>query len=164
METGTVLVVLVLLAIGAVVFLIINGGQPAVAPSGVSGAGTPPISTGNPITDWEANVFNPSSTVSPNFAGFGSVKPIEWSCRGGDLTISITNNAEEEISGVGIEGGTCVDTEVLAGGKTRCTIENAEGCAGVAGGERFETDIAINYETEPGSLRTSSGTVWGPAE
>jgi hypothetical protein len=121
----------------------------------------PPV--GVRVTDLEEEA-GPLYGVASTFTGFGAVKPVEWSCSGGTISVSITNGAGGMITGVSVDGGSCQDSEVAAGATTVCTISNADGCMGVQSGKSFSSKIDILYTSPTGQSRTSSGTIRGPAD
>lgn len=115
---------------------------------------------------WQMGVFTPGASTAANSAGFSPLKPAEWSCNAetGTLTIALVNGAGGEINNVSVGGTACVPATVSAGSETICTIATATGCNGVSAGSRFESEVSVDYISPTGLSRSSSGSVWGPAE
>lgn len=150
-------VVVVVVAIALVAVMMLNKGKSTTSGS----TGTTP-SAGDGSTAFQAGVFSPSS-IPKTLSGFGMLRPMEWSCKAGTLTLSIVNGAGERISELSVTGGSCDSTNVSANSIALCTIPNAVGCAGVAKGERYESTVVINFKSHTG-VNQIEGKVVGPTE
>ena len=112
-------------------------------------------------------IVNPSSgNVYTGLDGFGNVKPMEWTCSSlsGELKMIMVNAAGQEISNLAVANENCNPTVVEAGDSSICTITQAPGCAGIAAGNGFESDVVVSYTTTTGSEKQSIGSLWGPVE
>ncbi len=120
---------------------------------------------------WQMGIFSGGST-SATFVGFGPLKPVEWSCSAGgnEVVLTILNGAGGQITNVtaaaGADDGVCVPTDALAAGDTSvCTIAVTTGsCFNAVAGSSYSQDVSVGYTSPTGQVRTSSGTVKGPAD
>jgi len=121
---------------------------------------------------WQMGVFNPGASTAASFSGFGAVKPVEWLCAPGagatdTVTVVLTNGAGGQITSanitVGAADAVCAPTTVAKGETSTCTIANVD-CDAEASGDRFEVDVSLGYVSPTGARRSSSGTIWGPAD
>jgi len=126
---------------------------------------------------WQMGIFSGGST-SATFTGFGPLKPVEWSCNGdsGMLTLTVLNGAGGQISGVNmtvtgdptnafVVCGTVNDT-VAAGATIVCatTAPAGSSCLAAAKGTSYSQEVSVAYKSPTGQMRTSSGSVKGPAD
>jgi len=146
-------VVVVVVAVALVAVMMLGNGK-STTPGPTPGAGD--------SAAFQAGVFSPQS-VPKTMSGFGMLRPMEWSCSAGTLTLSLVNGAGERISELGVNGGSCDNTEVSAGSIAVCTIPNAVGCSGIAKGGRYESTVVITFNSHTGANQIE-GKVVGPVD
>lgn len=108
------------------------------------------------------------STVpqSTGFYGYLAPRVIDWKCdaQTGGLSLSVMNTAGQRVTNLVVSGGTCDKLNLSSADTAICTIPNAQGCAGIAKGKRFESSATVSYVLYDGSVKSSTGTVKGAAE
>ena len=126
---------------------------------------------------WQIGIFNPSSSPTGAAVGFGTVRPLDWSCKtsgasAGEVQVEWLNSAGEKIRVTPASSG-CVYKGTLyqvafnasQNEKFICSYPNLPGCAGLGPGERFESEVTLTWQPAVGGiLHTESGKVSKAAE
>lgn len=120
---------------------------------------------------WQMGVFEFGS-VAAGSMGFGQLRPVEYYCKAGPgagdtLVLVVLNGAGTEVVGINASSGGvlayCEPGTADIGKTVRCVLSGAD-CRAEKVGERYDADVSIGYISSSGKERSSSGSVWGPAE
>ena len=115
---------------------------------------------------WQAGVFEPNADWSPKQSGFGVLRPVDWSCKDGLVTLSIVNGAGGQVTDVkarprGGDYTACSPNAVGAGQTTTCALLPR---GPMDGGAKYRAEPEISYISPEGIVKTDAGTISGTCE
>lgn len=93
--------------------------------------------------------------------GYYKMRPTEWGCSGGNLTVTYTNEHTGELYDIEVRGGSCNVSAVGTGKAVVCVVPKAEGCLGKKDHEKFKLYARILYKSLDRMPNSEGSDVWG---